>query len=379
MAQRIIQIALGLIGGGIGFSIGYLVRSLDIITGSFLATAGYPWYVLHAAIALFFAVAVFLVAPWLIRVVLQMIRFFESKLQRTPMQDLIGGAFGIIVGLVIANLLGASLARIPIIGPYIPVAASLFFGYLGLSLGLKKRDELGSLFSSFRVGKTRSDSARGHYKILDTNVIIDGRIADICKSGFLEGTLVVPRIVLEELQHIADSSDLLRRNKGRRGLDILNKMRKEMGIRIDVRDFEKQDGIEVDAMLLKIAKRLDAPVVTNDYNLNKVAELENVKVLNINELANAVKPLYLPGEEIGAVDVIRDGKEAGQGIAYLEDGTMIVIENGKRHIGQNIPVVVTSVLQTSAGRMIFAKPKMATKENSSHSRRYHDVKVIGQG
>lgn len=377
MAQRIIQIALGLIGGGIGFSIGYLVKSLDIITGSFLPTTGYPWNLLLAAIVLLFAVATFLLAPWLIRAVLQTIRFFEARLQRTPMQDLIGGAFGIIVGLVIANLLGASLARIPLVGPYVPVAASLLFGYFGLSLGLKKRDELSNLFAFFRVGKPKSDSVRGHSKILDTNVIIDGRIADICQSGFLEGTLVVPRVVLEELQHIADSSDLLRRNKGRRGLDILNKMRKEMGIRIDVRDFEKQDGIEVDAMLLKIAKRLDAPIVTNDYNLNKVAELENVKVLNINELANAVKPLYLPGEEIESVDVIRDGKEAGQGIAYLEDGTMIVIENGKRHIGQNIPVVVTSVLQTSAGRMIFAKPKTATKDNSSHSRHYHEVKVIG--
>ncbi|MGD0154153.1 MAG: PIN domain-containing protein [Thermacetogeniaceae bacterium] len=376
MARRIIQIILALIGGGIGFSISYLLRGLDFMR-SFMMTTGYGWYIIASVIVLLFAAITFVIAPWLIRIVLQMVRIFENALQRTPMQDLLGGAFGIIVGLVIANLLGASLGRIPVVGLYVTVVASLLLGYLGLSVGLKKKDDLANLGAFFRMGKTKAESGRGNFKILDTNVIIDGRIADICQSGFLEGTLIVPRIVLEELQHIADSSDLLRRNKGRRGLDILNKMRKEQGIRIDVRDFENLEGSEVDAMLLKIAKRLDAPVVTNDYNLNKVAELENVKVLNINELANAVKPLYLPGEEIGAVDVIRDGKEVGQGIAYLEDGTMIVIENGKRYIGQNIPVVVTSVLQTSAGRMIFAKPKLATKDASSHPRRYHEVKVIG--
>jgi uncharacterized protein YacL len=376
MAQRIFQIVLGLIGGVIGLSIGLLVGSQEI-TRSFMPTAGYSWHVFLAVIALVFALATFLIAPWLIRVLLQMIRFFEIRLQRTPMQDLISGAFGIIVGLVIANLLGNSLARIPVVGLYVYIVVSLLFAYLGMSASLKKKDDVNGLFSLFKTGKTKGEGGRGHYKILDTNVIIDGRISDICRSGFLEGTLIVPRIVLEELQHIADSSDLLRRNKGRRGLDILNKMRKEQGVRIDVRDFERMENTEVDAMLLKIAKRLDAPVVTNDYNLNKVAELENVKVLNINDLANAVKPLYLPGEEIGAVDVIRDGKEVGQGIAYLEDGTMIVIENGKRYIGQNIPVVVTSVLQTSAGRMIFAKPKIVAKDASSHPRRYHEVKVIG--
>jgi uncharacterized protein YacL len=376
MAQRIFKIVLGLIGGVIGLSIGFLVRSLEI-TGSFMPTAGHTWYIFLAVIALVFALATFLLAPWLIRVMLRMIRFFESRLQRTPMQDLVGGAFGIIVGLVIANLLGASLARIPVAGLYVYIVASLLLGYLGLIAGLRKKDDVNGLFSLFKTSKTKGEGGRGNCKILDTNVIIDGRISDICRSGFLEGTLIVPRIVLEEIQHIADSSDLLRRNKGRRGLDILNKMRKEHGIRIDVRDFERLENSEVDAMLLKIAKRLDAPIVTNDYNLNKVAELENVKVLNINELANAVKPLYLPGEEIGAVDVIRDGKEVGQGIAYLEDGTMIVIENGKRYIGQNIPVVVTSVLQTSAGRMIFAKPKIVAKDASSHPRRYQEVKVIG--
>ncbi|NPV28987.1 MAG: PIN domain nuclease [Firmicutes bacterium] len=377
MARRIIQILLGLAGGGLGFSLGFFIGRLDFIK-SFIPTAGVPWYSLVGLLALLFGFVTFLLAPWFMKVTLQMVRFFEAALQRTPMQDLAGGASGLIVGLIIANLLGAPLARIPWVGPYIPVAASLLLGYLGLSVGLKKKEELAGLFSFLRPGskQVRGEIPKGACKILDTNVIIDGRIADICRSGFLEGTLIVPRFVLEELQHIADSSDLLRRNKGRRGLDILNKMRKEQGIRVEVRDFEDLEDHDVDTKLIKAAKRLDAPVVTNDYNLNKVAELEGVKVLNINELANAVKPLYLPGEEIGTVDVIRDGKEVGQGIAYLEDGTMIVIEGGKKYIGQSISVLVTSVLQTSAGRMIFARPKVAKKDAAS-SRRYHEVKIIG--
>lgn len=371
MARRIIQILLGLAGGGLGFSLGFFIKS-------FIPTAGVTWYSLVGLLTLLFGFVTFLLAPWFMKVTLQMVRFFEAALQRTPMQDLAGGASGLIVGLIIANLLGAPLARIPWVGPYIPVAASLLLGYLGLSVGLKKKEELAGLFSFLRPGgkQVRGEIPKGACKILDTNVIIDGRIADICRSGFLEGTLIVPRFVLEELQHIADSSDLLRRNKGRRGLDILNKMRKEQGIRVEVRDFEDLEDHDVDTKLIKAARRLDAPVVTNDYNLNKVAELEGVKVLNINELANAVKPLYLPGEEIGAVDVIRDGKEVGQGIAYLEDGTMIVIEGGKKYIGQSISVLVTSVLQTSAGRMIFARPKVAKKDAAS-SRRYHEVKIIG--
>lgn len=379
MLRRIVQIILGLIGAGMGFSLSFLLGRINLIQG-FLPASGYMWYSFVGMFTLIVGLAMFLVAPRLMQVTVRMVGFFENTLQRTPIQDLVGGALGLIVGLVIANLLGAPLARIPWVGPYIPIVASVLLGYLGLSVGLKKKEEVGSLFSFFRLGSRqgRGEGTKGTYKILDTNVIIDGRIADICKSGFLEGTLIVPRFVLEELQHIADSSDLLRRNKGRRGLDILNQMRKEQGIRIEIRDFEGLENMDVDASLIKVAKSLDAPVVTNDYNLNKVAELDGVRVLNINELANAVKPLYLPGEEIGTVDVIRDGKEVGQGIAYLEDGTMIVIEGGKRYIGQSIGVLVTSVLQTSAGRMIFAKPKIVKKDAQSSPRHYNnEVKVIG--
>lgn len=377
MIQKIIRFFLALIGAGIGFSLNYLLMRFGFVQ-SLITRAGFAWYTVVVLLTLFAGAVMFFMAPRLIKVMLQMVSLFEGTLQRTPLQDLMGGALGLIIGLVIANLLGAPLSHIPWVGPFIPVIASILLGYLGLSVGLKKKEELTGLFSFIKIGNRqgRVDGGKSIYKILDTNVIIDGRIADISRTGFLDGTLLVPRFVLEELQHIADSSDLLRRNKGRRGLDILNQMRKEQKIRIEIRDFDGLDRRDVDSSLIQVCKRLDCPVVTNDYNLNKVAELVGIRVLNINDLANAVKPLFLPGEEIGGVDVIRDGKEAGQGIAYLEDGTMIVIEGGKRFIGQRITVVVTSVLQTSAGRMIFAKPKMNLKETSA-SGHYHEVKVIG--
>lgn len=193
-------------------------------------------------------------------------------------------------------------------------------------------------------------------KVLDTSVIIDGRIFDICQTGFVEGPLVIPTFVLEELRHIADSSDGLKRNRGRRGLDILNKIQKELNIEVEIWEKDFPNIAEVDSKLLKLAQILNGKVITNDFNLNKVAEFQGVPVLNINELANAVKPVVLPGEEM-KIQVMKDGKESGQGIAYLDDGTMIVVEGGRRYIGENIVVIVTSVLQTAAGRMIFAKNK----------------------
>jgi len=201
-------------------------------------------------------------------------------------------------------------------------------------------------------------------KILDTSVIIDGRIADICETGFIEGTLIIPNFVLEELQHIADSSDNLKRNRGRRGLDILNRIQRDLGIKVEIYDASSiGDGADVDTKLVLLAKALRGKIVTNDFNLNKVAELQGIAVLNVNELANAVKPVVLPGEEM-EVHLIKDGKESGQGIGYLDDGTMIVVDGGKRHIGETIDVSVTSVLQTAAGRMIFAKPKSTGRMSS---------------
>lgn len=303
----------------------------------------------------------YLLSPFIIKRVWQFTFWVEARLNKMPVNDVLAGSLGLAVGLIISNLLGSAFLPIPIVGKYVPGIISIILGYLGINVAIRKRDELFNLFSMVPwVSKDKGNKEKAtnisQYKILDTSVIIDGRIADICKSGFIEGTLLIPGFVLEELQHIADSSDLLKRNRGRRGLDILNRIQKELGmyVQIDSRDFD--DIAEVDSKLVKLGQVLKAKILTNDYNLNKVAELQGVPVLNINELANAVKPVVLPGEEM-VVHVVKDGKEFGQGVAYLDDGTMIVVDGGKRHIGETIGVLVTSVLQTAAGRMIFAKPK----------------------
>ncbi len=294
------------------------------------------------------------------------VTWLEARLQRTPLVEVMFGAIGLIVGLVIANLLGSMLSNIPWVGGIVSVLGGLILGYLGMALASRRRDELAGLLGFLRLPKSdraRPGEASGGQlmpKILDTSVIIDGRVADICKSGFIEGPIVIPGFVLEELRHIADSGDPLRRNRGRRGLDILHRIQKELEIPVRIYERDIGAGLEVDDKLIRLAKTLGGKVITNDYNLNKVAALQDVAVLNINELANAVKPVVLPGEEM-SVYIIKDGKEPGQGVAYLDDGTMIVIDGGKRHIGETLPVLVTSVLQTSAGRMIFAKPKPADR------------------
>jgi len=338
--------------------------------------------VVGAASILGLILGIFL-SPWIIRGALWVTMKLEQTLQKTPTQDLFTGAIGLIIGLIIANLIGSMLSDFGWIGKGLWILLTLLLSYLGLSVSVKKREEIWSIFSSFprlvskdKLGKSDRQSFN---KVVDTSVIIDGRIADLCASGFLEGTLIVPTCVLEELRHIADSPDLLKRNRGRRGLDILNKMRKDENINVQI--YENVRGLEdipeVDAKLVKLAQRLGAKIVTNDYNLNKVAELHGVKVLNINELANAVKPVVLPGEEM-TVQVIKDGKEAGQGVAYLDDGTMIVVDGGKRYMGQTITVMVTSVLQTAAGRMIFAKPKGVNGKNvSGGSGQYVEVNMLG--
>jgi uncharacterized protein YacL len=267
-------------------------------------------------------------------------------------------------GLLTANLL-VGIIR-PVLGLMSPLqswALILMIVFvnmiLGIMIGSMKARELGNLFFNHAgPAVTKPNPVPNQLKILDTSAIIDGRIADLCKTHFLEGGLVIPSFVLVELQKIADSADPLRRNRGRRGLDLLNKIQKENQISVKVFERDYEDVTEVDTKLLRLAMDLGAKVITNDFNLNKVAELYGVQVLNINELSNAIKPVVLPGEEM-VVYVLRDGKEYGQGIGYLEDGTMIVIEGGKNYIGMSIEILVTSVLQTSAGRMIFAKPREA--------------------
>lgn len=285
----------------------------------------------------------------------------ETSLARIPAKDLFSGLFGLVIGLLIALLLFPVLSKANE-GALLPLLMTALLGFAGWRIGRGRKEELTALFGG---GASRGESGKepGNYeehKILDTSVIIDGRIADICKTGFIEGTLVIPEFVLEELQHIADSSDLLKRNRGRRGLDILNKIQKELDVKVLIYEGDFEEISEVDSKLVRLAKVLRGKVITNDFNLNKVCELQGVSVLNINDLANAVKPVVLPGEEI-FVQVIKDGKEHGQGVAYLDDGTMIVVESGREFIGTTLEVMVTSVLQTSAGRMIFAKPKLLEK------------------
>lgn len=286
----------------------------------------------------------------------------ERRLERAPTQEILAGSLGLIFGLIIGLLLAFAfpIEAIPGFGVYIRILINLATAYLGVSLALRKRDEILSAFRLLPASAPRREENPPTYsnKILDTSVIIDGRIADICESEFLEGVLIIPEFVLEELRHIADSSDLLKRNRGRRGLDILNRIQKELDAQVEIVNYDFNDLNEVDSKLVRLAQTLGGKILTNDYNLNKVAELQGVSVLNINELANAVKPVVLPGEEMH-VKVIKEGKEHGQGVAYLDDGTMIVVDEGKKYIGEEISVLVTSILQTAAGRMIFAKPKSA--------------------
>ena len=276
----------------------------------------------------------------------------EDRLVKMNLRELVASVCGCFIGLVIANLLGIAISSFGPIGTAVVILLNVIFGFLGFRVAQKKKDE----FTLPVIKGEKGVVVSGKPKILDTSVIIDGRILDILQTGFIEGKIIIPNFVLEELRHIADSSDSLKRNRGRRGLDILNEIQKQLAVPVEIVDFNTKEKLEVDSKLLKMAEKMDAFVVTNDFNLNKVAEFQGVKVLNINELANAIKPVVLPGEDM-KVTVIKAGKENGQGIAYLNDGTMIVVEGGSKYIGDAIHVQVTSVLQTSAGRMIFTKIK----------------------
>lgn len=277
----------------------------------------------------------------------------EVLLKNLQIGRIIGGLAGLLTGIIFANLL-----LLPLKGIVSDLSIGYFvlnalFGYGGLLLGLKRGEKL-TIPGLFRI--FRGQIADENLKILDTSVIIDGRIAEVCEAGFLDGVFVVPQFILQELQHIADSPDPLKRARGRRGLDILHRIQKMSHITVRITDEDFPKIREVDSKLVALARAHDAKIITNDFNLNKVAELQGVTVLNINELANALKPVVLPGESM-RVFVIKEGKEYNQGVAYLDDGTMVVVENGRRLIGKNAEVTVTSVLQTTAGRMIFSKPK----------------------
>ncbi len=280
--------------------------------------------------------------------------WLEVRIRTFPARQVAGAFLGGLIGLGLALIIGAALAKIPMAGNAQAFWQSLVFiafSYLGLLLGWKK----GEWFDPLAVvAYLRGTPKQRNYKILDTSVIIDGRIADICETGFMDGTLVIPQFVLRELQQVADSADSLKRNRGRRGLDILQKIRKMSGLEVTISELDFPDVREVDLKIIELAKTLNAKIVTNDFNLNKVAQLRGVQVLNINELANALKPVVLPGEFM-RVFILKEGKEYSQGVAYLDDGTMVVVDNARKLIGKNVDITVTSVLQTTAGKMIFGK------------------------
>ena len=277
-----------------------------------------------------------------------------------PIRALLAAIIGLLIGLLIGFLLSAGLSsiKIGIISNYLYMLKPLvfhLFGFAVMMLFVINHEEI-SFLDNIIIKKDAIEKEQISYKLLDTSVIIDGRIADICDTGFLEGILVIPNFVLNELQMIADSSDSIKRNRGRRGLDILNKMQKDQSIKVKISDKDFQDIHEVDSKLVKLAKVMDAKVITNDFNLNKVAEFHGVEVLNINQLSNALKPIVLPGEEMNVL-LLKEGKDPNQAIGYLDDGTMVVVENGRSKMNTEVDVVVTSVLQTTAGRMIFTRLK----------------------
>ena len=373
MLRRLFRAAFTLVGMLIGYGVFMLAKLILELPGVsekvHISFTGVWAIVVPVIFAIIFGFIFFKLAPVINRKSQKVTANIERDLTSISGRDLIAGTGGLIAGLLIAFLISSIYDGIKI--DYVPtllrVITYMVLGYLGVVIATRKGSDIlpnikgddskrpGIATVGKKVkGRDRSDSPP---KILDTSVIIDGRIADIMKTGFIEGPIVIPEFVLLELQHVSDSSDSLKRNRGRRGLDVLNKIRDEYGIDIYNTTGEKaiEEIPEVDIKLLKLAQMIKGKVVTNDYNLNKVAGVKGVEVLNINELANTLKPVVLPGEEM-TLTLVKEGKESNQAVAYLDDGTMIVVEDGKKYIGKTINTTVTSVLQTSAGRMIFAKP-----------------------
>jgi uncharacterized protein YacL len=347
-------------------------------------TTSVEWLLAIAAVA---AIIALIITPYITVIPYLWMR---DKISKAAASDLVAAAIGLTIGLIISALLAIPLAYLPDpVGRLLPFVAALLFGYLGIATAVLRKNDIAHLFQGMftrRRERDRDDDGERtkdqdtdkkkdkeqptpaetptYQILLDTSTIIDGRIADISQTGFINGTLVVPRFVLNELQRIADSADTMRRNRGRRGLEILNRLQKDATVPIEIIDADIDGIADVDGKLVKMARNIHCPIITNDFNLNRVAELQGVKVLNINELANAIKPVLLPGEDI-YIKIMQDGKELGQGVGYLDDGTMIVVENGRQYMNSTIEVTVTRVLQTVAGRMIFAHPKQNSNMNAS--------------
>lgn len=355
LISRIIGFILFVIAGAfLGEPLGSIIN--EIWKASPLSTIIYQ--IITAAVM---GIIGFLIAPW---ISIKPVNAIRKQLSKLSAHSLFYGLIGLIFGLITAALLAYPISLLPSpFGSIVPFIAVLLFGYLGIVLFVSREKDLQKVFRSFSKGgadaddRTDTTGLQDTRRILvDTSAIIDGRIADIAKTGFIPGRLLIPRFVLNELQYVSDSADNLRRQRGRRGMEVLAELQKETAVPVTITDIDVEGVREVDERLVVLARQLSCPILTNDYNLNRVAELQGVTVLNINELANAVKAILLPGETL-EMNIIQEGKEYGQGVGYMEDGTMVVVENGHRYIGKSIDITVTKVLQTAAGRMIFAKPE----------------------
>jgi uncharacterized protein YacL len=370
MLNKLFRWLLTVMGLMLGYTITRALLNIEYIQGiiNFKTNAISVIAALTAGTILF-GLIFYLIAPLIIKSLWKLTELIENGLQKVPTNDIIVAVFGLIIGLLVALLIRTSFIdllsgnnTLRVIGSVASITLYIVFGTLGVNIAIKKKEDLFGWFAlPKKFGKDKKSkgeikSSTAQPKVLDTSVIIDGRILDILKTGFIEGSIVIPSFVLEELRHIADSADSLKRTRGRRGLDILNEIQRELNVTVEISERDFPEIQEVDSKLLKLTQVLNGKVITNDFNLNKVAEFQGVPVLNINELANAVKPVVIPGEEMN-LQIIKDGKESGQGVAYLDDGTMIVVEGGRKHVGEIVDVIVTSVLQTAAGRMIFAKIK----------------------
>lgn len=314
------------------------------------------WIVIQGVTICLVALVFAAIAPKIVQGFLWLIHDFSMRISNRSTKELISGFLGLIGGLIIAFLIGIPLNSLPF-GGFITPILIIFFGYSGLSIGLLKKDDITEFIKMNRGSKRGPRQDKKHYLgILDTSAIIDGRFADVYRTGFLDGTFILPNFVLDELKRVADNSDPLKKERGRRGLNILNELKEEFDDAYIMVDKDYDDVKEVDTKIIHLAVDMKTKIFTNDYNLNRMAQVQNITVLNINDLAHALKSVVLPGEELTA-SIIKAGKEENQGVAYLDDGTMIVVENGRQYVGLTLRLEVTSALQTSNGKMIFAKPK----------------------
>lgn len=381
MRKRIIRLLFVIVGAAVGFY--YLPPIWIAMRNQLGVQLARP---IESAIDFLIGALVF----WLISLLLtdwtiKMLKQAENALTKKSLTYLLFGAISTIFGLILAILVSIPLWRlsIPVVNNVLPVLLMILFSYLGFHLGTTRQDEWRRLLT--RRGRDdqeaqvikRQDENYHHYKILDTNILIDGRIYDLVKTGFLEGTLLVPNFVLYELQYIADAGESIKRVRGRRGLDILNKLRSEKIVPVEMYKGDFEDIKEVDEKLIALAKKVDGVIVTNDYNLNKVIQFQNVQVLNINNLAKSLRPRVIPGEQLTVV-VVKKGTERQQGVAYLDDGTMVVVEDGRYYMNEQLDVEVTSALQTDAGRMIFARPVHSASSHGIDGSERQDQKRLAE-